>query len=418
MIDVTPGSRNAADTISSVGERTRRDVALRAGVEPDDIDRLVEMGLLSPGPGDTFSAGDSRKARWIHGLERAGVPLEGMAAAVRERALSFDFLDSGAFDRFSGHSDATFQQLSVETGIPLELLMVIREASGFAKPRPEDHVREDELAVVPVIDLQLASGFRQVVIERWLRACGDNLRRVTTTESDAWRSEVVRPLLEGGMTQDEATQAQAELGSHMSTLTEQAFIALYHGQQEHAWREGAVEIVEAALEGAGLLSRLHRPPAVCFLDITGYTRLTEERGDEAAADLAARLSTLVRRRSHEHGGQPVKWLGDGVMFYFRDPGQSVLAALDMVHDVAPQDLPPAHVGIHTGSVVFQDGDYYGRTVNIAARIAEFARPGEVLVSQEVVEAAEGTPVAFTPTGPVELKGVSGVLHLHTARRQG
>jgi adenylate cyclase len=67
-------------------------------------------------------------------------------------------------------------------------------------------------------------------------------------------------------------------------------------------------------------------------------------------------------------------------------------------------------------VVFQEGDYFGRTVNIAARIAEYARPGEVLVTQEVVDLAQGTPVAFRDVGPVELKGVSGSLRLHAAHR--
>jgi adenylate cyclase len=66
--------------------------------------------------------------------------------------------------------------------------------------------------------------------------------------------------------------------------------------------------------------------------------------------------------------------------------------------------------------VFQEGDYFGRTVNLAARIAEYARPGEVLVSQEVVDAAEGGPVSFVEIGPVELKGVQRTLHLYTARR--
>jgi len=154
-----------------------------------------------------------------------------------------------------------------------------------------------------------------------------------------------------------------------------------------------------------------------FLDITGYTRLTEERGDEAAADLAGKLAILVRRCSQEHGGQPVKWLGDGVMFFFPDPGQGAVSALKMVAGVASQSLPPARVGIHAGPVVFQEGDYFGRTVNIAARIADYARPGEVVVSQEVVEAAEGTDVTFTEIGPVELKRVSGTLRPHTARRR-
>src|SRR5437879_6959594 len=87
-----------------------------------------------------------------------------------------------------------------------------------------------------------------------------------------------------------------------------------------------------------------------------------------------------------------------------------------VEGVAAEAIPPAHVGIDAGRVVFQEGDYFGRTVNIAARIAEYARPGEVLVSQEVVDASHGTPVSFTEIGPIELKGVSSTLRLHTARR--
>ena len=397
-------------------QHSRQEVARRAGVDPDYVDQLVELGILRPGTGDTFSQGDVRRARWVHSLEVAGVPLDGMAAAVRDGTLSFSYLDASAFDPFAEVSGTTFRQVSESTGIPMDLLNVVREAVGFAEPRPEDRVREDELSIVQAIQLQLSNGFRPVVIERWLRVCADSLRRLAETETDWWRTEVELPLLEGGMSTAQMLEAQAEFGSRIAPHMEQVLLAIYHGQQEHAWSKSALEDVEDALERAGLLSRLHRPPAVCFLDLTGYTRLTEERGDEAAARLAERLATLVRRRSQDHGGQPVKWLGDGVMFYFPDPGQGVLAALDMVQGVATKALPPARVGIHAGPVVFQEGDYFGRTVNIAARIAEYARPGEVLVSQEVVDAADGTPVTFTEIGPVELKGVSGTLRLHSAHR--
>lgn len=399
-----------------VGEHSREEVARRAGVDPDYVGRLVEIGILRPGPGGAFPPGDALRARWVHNLEQAGMPLDGMAAAVRDGALSFSYLDASAFDRFAEVSSTTFGKLSERTGIPLALLKVVREAIGFAEPRPEDHVREDELSIVPVIELQLSRGFRPEVIERWLRVLGDSLRRVAETETDWWRSEVERPLLEEGMTDAEMMETQADFGSRMVPLMEQVLLAIYHGQQEHAWSKSGVEDVERALERAGLHSPLDRPPAVCFLDITGYTRLTEERGDEAAADLAGRLAALARRSSREHGGQPVKWLGDGLMFYFPDPGHAVLAALDMMEEIADAAFPPAHVGIHAGPVVFQEGDYFGRTVNLAARIAEYARPGEVLVSREVVEAADGTPVTFTEIGPVELKGVSGPFRLHTARR--
>jgi adenylate cyclase len=377
---------------------------------------LVELGILTPGVGDAFSPGDVRRARWLQSLERAGVPLEGMAAAVRDGDLSFSFMDVTAFDRFAGLSGTTFQELSSRTGIPLELLMVVREAVGFAEPAPEDQVRVVELSVVPVIELQLANGFRPVVIERWLRVCGESLRRIAETETAWWHSQVELPLLESGMTEGEMLEAQAHLGSQMAPLAEQALLAIYHGQQEHTWSQGLVETVERTLEEAGLYRRLRRPPAVCFLDITGYTRLTEERGDEAAAELAARLARLVRRSAQEHEGTPVKWLGDGVMFYFREPVDAVLAALEMAAAVGSHDLPPAHVGIHAGPVVFQEGDYFGKTVNIAARIADYARPGEVLVSQEVVDAADAAPVSFVEIGPVELKGVPGTLRLHTAHR--
>ena len=82
----------------------------------------------------------------------------------------------------------------------------------------------------------------------------------------------------------------------------------------------------------------------------------------------------------------MKWLGDGVMFYFRDPGPGVVAALAMVRGIAEAGLPPAHVGLHSGPVVFQEGDYFGQTVNVASRIADYARQGEVLVSRAVVDA--------------------------------
>jgi class 3 adenylate cyclase len=192
-------------------------------------------------------------------------------------------------------------------------------------------------------------------------------------------------------------------------------LAIYHAQQVRAWTANIIDGFEALLAGAGLHSRLERPPAICFLDITGYTRLTQERGDDAAADLAATLARLVQRGSVQHGGKPIKWLGDGVMFHFREAGPAVHAALEMVDAIATAGLPPAHVGVHAGPVLYQGGDYFGQTVNLTARIADYARPGEVLVTQTVAESSGGTGLAFQEIGPVELKGVSAPVHLLRAQ---
>jgi adenylate cyclase len=195
-------------------------------------------------------------------------------------------------------------------------------------------------------------------------------------------------------------------------------MGMYHLRQGQAWTINLIDGLEVMLAAAGLHSRLDHPPAMCFLDITGYTRLTQERGDAAAAELADRLGRLVQRSAVNHGGRTVKWLGDGVMLIFPKPGPGVAAALEMVAGVAEAGLPPAHVGLHAGPVIFQEGDYYGQTVNLAARIADYARPGEVVVSQEVVDASDDAEIHFREIGPVELKGVTGAVRLHTASRPG
>jgi adenylate cyclase len=393
------------------------DVADRAGVANDDVVMLVELGILSSGPDGHFSEGDVRRVRLMKTLERAGMPLRGVAAAVQSGNLSLGFLDTAAYDRLASLSEVTLQEVSEKTGIPVELLMVIREAVEFAEPQPEDRLRENELQIVPLVEAQICEGFRLTVIERWLRVYGDSLRRIAETEVDWWHTEVELPLLKSGMTPAEMIEAaDSRVARRIAPYLDQTILAMYHGHQEHTWMKSILDGIEATLSEAGVYSRLERPPAICFLDITGYTRLTEERGDEAAAELAGTLSRMVRRSSRAYGGKPVKWLGDGVMFFFPDPGSGVLAALDMVEGAANAGLPPAHVGLHAGPVLFQEGDYFGRTVNVAARIAEYARPGEVVVSQHVVEVVDAIPVSFVEIGPVELKGVSGALRLHTTRR--
>jgi len=315
--------------------------------------------------------------------------------------LSLDFLDGASYERFTALAPETFRQVSDRTGIPLELLTAIREAIGMAPPAPDERLREDEMAIVPFIELQVAEGFRPAAIERLLRVYGDSTRRMTEQEAAWWNSEVIQPAMAAGKGRDMI--ANVELADRSALLAEQAVLAMYHTLQARAWTANIIEGFETLMEKAGIHSRLERLPAICFLDISGYTRLTQERGDDAAADLAATVARLVQRSSVRHGGKPIKWLGDGVMFYFGDPGPGVRAALQMVDGLAAAGLPPAHVGLHAGPVLFQEGDYFGQTVNLTARIADYARPGEVLVSQAVADASQEKGITFGDIGLVELK---------------
>ncbi len=385
------------------------DAAGRAGVEPSHLVRLVDLGILTPDTPDRYSDGDVRRVLMAKSLEGAGIPLDAVAAATQRGALSLAFLDAESYERFAALSGETFSQVSRRTGIPLELLTVIREAIGMAEPSPDDRLRDDEIAIVPFIELQLAAGFSRTATERLLRVMGDSTRRITEQEASWWRSEVIEPAMAAGKGPEEMTNP--EFADRISPLAERTVLAMYHAQQARAWTANIIDGFEQMMAEAGIHSRLERQPAICFLDISGYTRLTQELGDDAAAELASTVARLVQRSSVQHGGKPIKWLGDGVMFHFEDPGPGVRAALDMVAALASAGLPPAHVGLHAGPVLFQQGDYFGQTVNLSSRIADYARPGEVLVSQAVAEAAASQGIRFGDIGPVELKGVSGAVHL-------
>jgi adenylate cyclase len=393
---------------------SREETAARAGVPVEFVDRLVELGVLKPAEGDRFVAADARKAAVVKSLEGSGIPLEDLADAFHRGTLTLAFLEEPAYDRFAPYTTETFAQASERTGVPLDLLLVVREAAGGALPSPDDFVREDELEIVRYVKVQYDAGLRPLGTERLLRVMGDTVRRLTDAEAAWWHEEVVAPRLAAGDSADAISAP--EFADAINDSSDRALMAVWHAHQTQAWTRNIVDGFEALLERAGLRSRMEKPPAMCFLDITGYTRLTQERGDQAAAELAAQLSRLVQRSSLQHAGRTVKWLGDGVMFYFADPGPGVVAALEMVEGVADAGLPPAHVGLHAGPVIFQQGDYFGQTVNLASRIAEYARPGEVLVTEEVVEVTAEDAVRFTDIGPVELKGVAEAVHLHSARR--
>lgn len=395
------------------------EVAKAADVLPEFVSQLVKLEIVSPDENGTFSMGDVRRIRLLRTLDQAGLPLEGIAEVMRRDELSLDFYDLPTYERLSPTTEDTFDEVAEETNVPLELLLMVREAMGSSEPTSGDRVHETERPVIRLMQAQVAEGVRPRAIERWLRVYGDSVRRIAETEADWWHTDVELPLLDAGMTPTEMLRAAEEgAAQRIAPHMDAAILGLYHGHQEHAWTKNVLDGVEAVLVNAGVHSRLEEHPAICFLDITGYTQLTEEQGDEAAAELAETVGGIVRRTASQHGGKATKWLGDGVMLYYPDPGSAVMAALDVIQGLAWAGLPPAHVGLHAGPVLYQEGDYYGRTVNLASRIADHAGPGDVLVTQQVVDVAGHVPASFKEVGLVELKGVAEPVLLFRAENQG
>jgi adenylate cyclase len=396
---------------------TEEELAERAGVTSDFVRRLDDLGIIvSAEGGEGYPDSDARRVRVAQACDRAGLPLDGIGKAIADGRLSFAFLEASQYE-WSRYSGKTYRQVCDELGLSMHLVRGIHQALGWAPPDEGDIAREDDLELLPALGISVAAGVAEDTVIRTTRVYGESLRRIAQAETQVFRTSIEDPLLRSGMSQPEMMAAASAFGTQYMAVFDRAFLRMYHRQQEHAWIDDFVKQAEDTLDEMGIHDRLTRPPAMCFLDLTGYTRLTEERGDEAAADLAASLASLVQRVSQRHGGLPVKYLGDGVMFFFKEPGSAVESALEMVEEAPAADLPPAHVGLDAGPLVQQDGDYYGRTVNVAARIAGRAGPDEVLVSEEVAGlSGDSGSTRFDDLGPAELKNVSRPIRLFRASR--
>jgi adenylate cyclase len=394
---------------------TRDGLAERAGVPVAYADRLTALGILVPSSDGSFSDGDLRRIRLIRGMEDGGLPLEGIGEAVRNGDLSFGFLDLPSWNWYGGFTRDTFRSMSAEAGVNVELLQVLRESMGFARPEPDDLMHEEEIEFIPVLKVVSDAGADREAVERLVRVWGDSMRRMTEAAANFYHSQIELPLLRSGMDEGRMMEVANEAVAAGIEPLDRALVSMYHRHSEHTWLGIVIESVEAILERSGVYDPVTEPPAMCFLDLSGYTSLTEERGDEAAAEMATSLAGMVQRSASEHGGRAVKWLGDGVMLYFAEPVGAVLSALDLAETVPAAGLPSTHTGIDAGPVIMQDGDYFGRTVNTAARIAAHAGPGQVLVSDRVVRATPDPPFRFVEIGPVGLKGLLRPLSLYAAQ---
>ena len=153
-----------------------------------------------------------------------------------------------------------------------------------------------------------------------------------------------------------------------------------------------------------------------FTDLVGFTALTAERGDEHAAETALAFYARVRALLADHGADEVKTIGDAMMLRCDDAALGVRLALRIVRAMdVPPALPPVRVGVHTGPAVSRDGDWYGTTVNVAARLCSAAGGGEVLVSETTREASARLPrVRLGERRLHWLKNVSRPIGAHVA----
>jgi adenylate cyclase len=391
---------------------TLPELATEARAPLDLLEWLVARGQLRPLADGRFDARDSATLSTVQALLASGISRDDLGWAFDQAGAGVSSIGQ-MFAVPPERSKRTYAQVVADLGDVGLRLGSIYAALGFTEPAPDEHLRIDEERVL--------TGFASIWAEvdpggdadvRVARIAGDATRRVNEAWLDIW-DEVAQPRLDtqGGATShgqaraiDPADPAQnaslrgAEIGRLMTAWMQERAL-------ERTLNARIINAFEHALVRAGRLeARPDHPPAVAFVDLSGYTTMTVERGDEAAAAAADRLRALAEECVREVDGRIVKLLGDGVLLLFQDRSSALTATLDLVRRVDEEGLPQAHAGIAAGRVVVRDGDVFGQTVNLASRIAGQAKPGQVVVEEGVVIALPRGVAEFVPIGRVELKG--------------
>ena len=379
----------------------------------EQVRRLEELGILGPHREDgLFKPAAVHVVRLMDAFEEAGVSLEDIGRGVAEGELSFPL---GLFLPDPAAMSGTYETLGAELDRSPELLRRLSRELGLP-PLPGDRIRDEdaELLTLVVSKLDLAD---DEDLSRFARLYGGAMQRLVPSGLQWFDRTVRQRVATWGLPDAERDTVVYQRGGQFADVVATVVPWLQRRHREHAVLDYLVSVTEASMEERGMTpAQPKRPPAIAFLDLTGYTALAEEHGDEAAAELAVGLAGIVDEAAREYGGRPVKWLGDGVMFHFADPARAVVGGLELIEQTESAVSVPARIGINAGAVVAHEGDYFGRTVNVAARIADYARPHEVLVSEEARQSADAADVRFELIGDVPLKGVSRSVRLHRVTR--
>ena len=392
------------------------ELADRSGTSRAEVRRLVELGILRPEAG-TFARPDVMRTRVVSHLETMGIELEAVAAAVASGDLSLGALESAG--RRHPRSDRTFAEIGEQMSVPFATLERLYVAFGLPRPTPDEPVREEDLEALRILPVLIGAGVTEEEVLRLARVWGDNVRRAAQYLPHYFHATVEARFRERGLGDNEAYAAAIrEVGVRTGRSGEDLLGWLFRRHSEFFMAEHQFEHVETALEHAGVRRRPPRhPEAAVFADLSGYTQLTEELGDEAAAEMSLTLAQFVSEVAARHRGSVVKLLGDGVYLHFRNPADAVRASLEIVDGTVDRGLPPAHIGVNAGSMLYDQGDYFGRTVNIASRIAAYATAGQVFVGATVADTVDQDGFRLIEAGAATLKGVASPVRILQAVRR-
>ena len=385
------------------------ELALRLGVERDRVHELADAGALQPDADRLFDLGDVHRLRLLLAFEAAGVPLEAMLDASRAGAISLSYYDElhPPPGRLSDRSYAAFAE---SLGPGRDLVARLFAAFGLAEPDAETHLTvADEHLIAEMVATALDTAQPDLAL-RAVRMFGEGARRAADGALGVYGEAVSRSDEDlRGLPLDDLFERRLRPWARFARVSGTLAAWLMDHHISRAIDDYSVTETERILEDAGFVAaRLEVLPAVAFVDLTGFTRMTEERGDEIAAEVAMRLGEVTVDTVASRGGRIVKLLGDGVLVHFDDADTAADGALDLLVAIPGAGLPTAHAGLAAGPLIVRDGDVFGRTVNLAARVADATPDGRLYAPESVAADLDPDRFSVTRAGRQDLHGIGSV----------
>ena len=394
------------------------------GWTPDDlsaatdesVDHLAELandGLLIRREDGRYDTDSLNRVQLVQFVRGRGVDHAQLAAAVNAQG---DLL--GVFDGLSTAEPThlTLQQAGSQAGLPPDLMAELIEILGWDA---DAMATSEDVDALELFVQAVSTGLEREPLLQLIRVYADLLDRLADAEVRIFHEYVHEQFRAQGLDGPELLKATESLGKPLLELVEPAVLYFHR----RAWqRVNAEDLLRHLMEETTPSTPTpgETVATVLFIDLAGFTPLTVAMGDAAAADVLGRFGAMVRASASQHHGRIVKQIGDAYMLTFTQAGDAIDFGLEIGQRVAEESqFPSAHIGAHTGTVLFRDGDYVGGAVNLAARVASAGGAGQFLITDAVRTAAGEVPDAeFTALPARTLKGIVDPVDLIDVRPKG
>jgi adenylate cyclase len=354
--------------------------------------------------------GKAREARLalLRELADQGVPLEELRRAAEENRLVLLPVER-AFDE--GSDRYTVSELAEESGLERKFLERLLQALGAPLPGEDERLFTDtDLEGAKRAKAFLDAGLPESGVLETSRIIGISMANLAEANVDLVGEVFTQP----GVDERELAMRYAAAARTMEPLLGETLLNAYHLHLRERIRQAVIteaELAEGRVSGADEMT-------IAFADLVGFTRLGESLEIEQIGDVTRRLFELASEATRPPV-RLVKMIGDAAMFASHDSDPLLEAVVDLVESAGTDELPPLRAGVARGQALGRGGDYYGRPVNLAARITNFARPDSVVVDQAVKDSiaqANGRPFDFSFAGKRRFKGIQGEVPVHRVRR--